>query len=535
MLIIDETKLGSGGFSEVFSGRWKNQPVAVKSIKWKSAAELEMFTNEIDIHQQLKHNNIVNLLHTFQEGNYIYLVLELMEKKDLFHFFYVQKHPLYSSVYTSITKDITAGLSYLHAQGYIHRDIKAENILFDANMQAKIADFGLAMKIIDGEVPIIAGSTHCLAPEIATIFLFGTRKYQYTPSIDMYALGITLLEMIFRRRPFQSKDLRSILSSIVNYKLDKPPIETPPAIAAVLTGCLEKNPEHRLGTKDIAQLLSIHDNHVSNMVINKSLGEIIKEGDLNSVQSLLARNESLINQIDQNGYAPIHYAAHYGKISIVRHLIDKGADLNITTPAAMGEHINIRYPDTTALQLSLDKDCDSVTLLLVENSANVTPDNGKLHVIHVFARNGLFDKVKSFINHEPNLVHARDRFKQTPLLWAASRGYSDIVEFLITQGADVNVSTKVPVDNEFRAENNCSALDWAKKGGHVATALILTKAGAIDGFSANQSLVKHLIPLSIFNANTPRVDEDITNEEMANSTFGQVSNRAKMRNIDKNS
>jgi len=193
-------------------------------------------------------------------------------------------------------------------------------------------------------------------------------------------------------------------------------------------------------------------------------------------------DQAFLNQIDENGYTLLHYAALLGQIKMVRYLIDNGADVNISTVAATGEHKDIKYPEMTALDIVVDKQSHvDLAILLFEAGANVSPaENGKSHLIHVVAKNGLLNHIQTLIERDPELVHVKDGLNQTPLLWAASRGHHEVVAFLITKGADVNLATEHAEDHKNPdSHHNYSPLDWAIKGGHAQTILILVNAGAI--------------------------------------------------------
>jgi len=237
-------------------------------------------------------------------------------------------------------------------------------------------------------------------------------------------------------------------------------------------------------------------NHSHNTLKGKTLDELIKNRNLSRIQILIKLNKTLLNQIDSDGYPPLHSAIGYGHIEIVRYLIDEGADLNIATASA-DTHKKIQYPNMTALDLAMECNHDPVAILLLEAGVNIPfAVNGKVHIIHIIAKHGRLDHVQKFIARNPELTHAKDKYNQTPLLWAASRGHADVVDYLVAQGADINIATQLPAVSARHEEDNRSPLDWAIKGGHASTILTLIKAGAkanhthilINGKSLRQAI-----------------------------------------------
>ena len=97
--------------------------------------------NEIKISQSLRHDNIIRLYDTFDDDDYLYLVLELAEKGQLYS--QIQKKGRVSEADAKhYIKGVVAAVKYLHSKKILHRDIKPENLLLKANGTVKLADFG---------------------------------------------------------------------------------------------------------------------------------------------------------------------------------------------------------------------------------------------------------------------------------------------------------------------------------------------------------------------------------------------------------
>jgi len=193
--------LGCGGFGRVYFGRMNGEPVAIKKIVNKPHEEIE-FEAEITLHLSLSHPNIVRALaryHSPQPNNDVYLILEHINGKDLFHSLMDpdQKTILSLNIRISITQNIIDALTYLHQTMHIlHRDIKPENILLDHHMRAKLCDFGLSTTIKQSKILPPCGTQDYAAPEL----LEGINRH-HTEKTDIYAMGATVFAIITVTQP----------------------------------------------------------------------------------------------------------------------------------------------------------------------------------------------------------------------------------------------------------------------------------------------------------------------------------------------
>eukprot|EP00271_Cylindrocystis_brebissonii_P008110 TRINITY_DN2213_c0_g1_i3.p1 TRINITY_DN2213_c0_g1~~TRINITY_DN2213_c0_g1_i3.p1 ORF type:complete len:586 (+),score=43.49 TRINITY_DN2213_c0_g1_i3:328-2085(+) len=203
----DELLLGSGGFGNVYKGIAANGDVwAVKRAKTISMKGLVDFQNEVDIISRVNHANIVKLLGYCDERNEQILVYEFMARGSLRT---ALKSNQDSDDFPSLTFNerveiavgAAEGLRYLHNfvdPPVIHRDIKSDNILLNANLKAAIADFGLLKNNPDGSdgdamKTKLAGTMGYMDPEYLMEFRITTKS-------DVYSFGVVLLELITGRR-----------------------------------------------------------------------------------------------------------------------------------------------------------------------------------------------------------------------------------------------------------------------------------------------------------------------------------------------
>ncbi|XP_074267420.1 cysteine-rich receptor-like protein kinase 44 [Silene latifolia] len=195
-----ETRLGEGGFGTVYNGTLENgEQLAIKRLS-KSTSEQgsNEFMAEASLLAKLRHRNLVKLLGFCLEGDEKLLVYEFMSNGSLDRFLFDpnKSHLLDWILRYKIIKGIARGLQYLHEDSpltIIHRDLKPGNILLDTEMNAKIADFGLA-KLFDGAQKFgstkhICGTIGYMAPEYMT-------TGEYSDKSDVYSFGIMLLEIL---------------------------------------------------------------------------------------------------------------------------------------------------------------------------------------------------------------------------------------------------------------------------------------------------------------------------------------------------
>ncbi|MED6170339.1 hypothetical protein PIB30_029942 [Stylosanthes scabra] len=202
---FDESNiLGEGGFGCVYKARFDdNLVVAVKKLHCQTQNAQREFENEVELLSKIQHPNIIPLLGCSIDGDTRFIVYQLMQNGSL----EAQLHgPTRGSALTwnmrmKIALDTARGLEYLHEHCHppvIHRDMKSSNILLDANFNAKLSDFGLA--ITDGSQSKknikLSGTLGYVAPEY---LLDG----KLTDKSDVYAFGVVLLELLLGRKPVE--------------------------------------------------------------------------------------------------------------------------------------------------------------------------------------------------------------------------------------------------------------------------------------------------------------------------------------------
>ncbi|KAK1428440.1 hypothetical protein QVD17_17274 [Tagetes erecta] len=205
--IKESNVVGMGATGVVYKAEIQraNTVVAVKKL-WSTKSDIELgssagdFVGEVNVLGKLRHRNIVRLLGFLHNDTNAMIVYEYMENGSLGEALHGQGQLLVDWVLRyKIAVGVAQGLAYLHHDCHppvIHRDVKPNNILLDCNLEARIADFGLARMMVkkNETVSMVAGSYGYIAPE-----------YGYTLKVDeksdVYSYGVVLMELITGRRP----------------------------------------------------------------------------------------------------------------------------------------------------------------------------------------------------------------------------------------------------------------------------------------------------------------------------------------------
>ncbi|CAA7049637.1 unnamed protein product [Microthlaspi erraticum] len=195
----ESNKIGEGGFGEVYEGTLSDgTEVAVKRLSKSSGQGEAEFKNEVVLVAKLQHRNLVRLLGFCLQGEERVLVYEYVPNKSLDYFLFdpAKQAQLDWSRRYKIIGGIARGIIYLHQDSrltIIHRDLKASNVLLDADMNPKIADFGMArifgMDQTEQNTSRIVGTYGYMSPEYA---MHG----QYSMKSDIYSFGVLVLEII---------------------------------------------------------------------------------------------------------------------------------------------------------------------------------------------------------------------------------------------------------------------------------------------------------------------------------------------------
>uniref|UniRef100_A0AAV1T6X7 Protein kinase domain-containing protein n=1 Tax=Peronospora matthiolae TaxID=2874970 RepID=A0AAV1T6X7_9STRA len=263
--------ISRGGFGLVFVGSYRGRHVAVKKIRNErdvGCKQVEQFAREISLLSSLSHPRIVEFIGAcWTTPAELSAVSELMERgdlRDVTRRFKRRGYRLTWSTYkVNIALHIAEALTYLHGltPTVIHRDLKAKNVMLNADMEAKLSDFGVARKHSsnDGSEPMTAGigTSFWIAPEV----LLG---HDYDERADIYSFGVVLSEIDTEDYPYwnakhppQGKAQENDILRQVARGTKRPTFadDCPPAILDLAARCLRTDPAKRPSALEIVLYL----------------------------------------------------------------------------------------------------------------------------------------------------------------------------------------------------------------------------------------------------------------------------------------
>ena len=240
-LYHDPVYTGKGGFARVFKAKRKtdNRTVAVKIPISLDEGTGRSFLWDITSWQRLNHGNII----TLYDANILpipYLEIEYADAGSLDQ----MNKPVDIDTASEIILEIAEGLSYAHAQGVIHRDIKPMNVLLTEDLTPKISDWGLSKIIAESKTSSIYGFSPLYgSPEQISPKKFGKPDER----TDIYQLGVIFYELLTGRTPFEGADLVEVSAAIVTEEPVPPSNLNPEAevIDSIILKCLAKRKEDR--------------------------------------------------------------------------------------------------------------------------------------------------------------------------------------------------------------------------------------------------------------------------------------------------
>ncbi|ATY58936.1 kinase-like domain [Cordyceps militaris] len=238
--------VGRGAFGKVRIVERKDTGLsfALKYIRKDEVVKSESVRNIVRERRMLEHVNhpfICNLRYSFQDIEYMYLIVDLMSGGDLR--FHISRKTFTEEAVRFWIAELACALRYVHANNIIHRDVKPDNVLLDADGHVHLTDFNVASDVVPGRVLTSkSGTLAYLAPEV-----YAGKGYDVRA--DWWSLGVLFYECIYNKRPFDGTS-ESTLSQQIQYQQPRYPVTQPPVSLPCLYAigsALDSNPNTRLG------------------------------------------------------------------------------------------------------------------------------------------------------------------------------------------------------------------------------------------------------------------------------------------------
>ena len=258
-----QAQLGQGGMGSVYRAfdRTMNRVVAIKAIpiveeftETDLAEARARFFREAEMAGRLRHPGIVTVYDAGEDGGIAWIAMEYLQGEILSQYT-VPERLLPPATVLEVVARIADALDYAHSQDIVHRDIKPANVLYDpATRQIKLTDFGIARLTNTSATRsgIVLGTPSFMAPE-------QLEGRNVTGRSDLFALGVTLFQLLAGQLPFRADSMTGLMYKIANSQ--HPPLKTirpdlPPCVTSIIDRSLQKDPAQRYASgADMAKAL----------------------------------------------------------------------------------------------------------------------------------------------------------------------------------------------------------------------------------------------------------------------------------------
>eukprot|EP00117_Sycon_ciliatum_P011891 scpid68531/ scgid13168/ Serine/threonine-protein kinase SIK3; Salt-inducible kinase 3; Serine/threonine-protein kinase QSK len=247
-----DKKIGSGNFANVFKGTHTitKDVVAIKAIDKEALTKVNAKENvlklrrEIEIMKKVVHRNIVRLYQVIEDKRYMYLVTEYASGGEIFDFI-VTRGRLPEQEAGKKFHQLAIAVQHLHDMGIVHRDIKAENVLLDEQLNVKLADFGFSNHY-DGKEKL---KTWCGSPPYAAPELFSGTPY-YGPEVDIWSLGVVLYVLVCGVLPFEGDNITQLKQRVMQGTFRIPYFMTM-SCEQLVRSMLKRDPKKRPNIREV--------------------------------------------------------------------------------------------------------------------------------------------------------------------------------------------------------------------------------------------------------------------------------------------
>lgn len=248
--------LGRGGFAKVYlctaldTGKNYAVKIVPKANLVKARARQKLQA-EIKIHRNLKHKNICEYKHFFEDRTNCYILLELCHNQSLNEMIKRRKR-LTEPEAALFMRQLLDAVQYLHENCVIHRDLKLGNLFLDRNVNIKVGDFGLATKLenADEKRKTICGTPNYIAPEVIQGDK-ATRGHSF--EVDIWSMGVILFTILVGKPPYEAKDVKATYQRIIANEYSFPShIPVSDKAKDLIVSMLQSKPQDRPSLQQIS-------------------------------------------------------------------------------------------------------------------------------------------------------------------------------------------------------------------------------------------------------------------------------------------
>ncbi|KAI3646024.1 hypothetical protein MP228_008952 [Amoeboaphelidium protococcarum] len=508
--------LGVGAYKKVFKGFDTDEGVEIAwnelRLEHLQKKDLDKIMSEVRILQNLRHESIITLFHSWTDGKQVYFITELMTSGTLKT--YIKKtKTIKPKIIKSWCRQILKGLNYLHTRSppIIHRDLKCDNVFINGNNgQAKIGDLGLATVKDARYVSSVLGTPEFMAPE-----LYDER---YDEKVDVYAFGMCMIEMVTKEYPYaectnQAQIYKKVTSGVKPAALEK---VTDPEVKEFIELCLQYDPQQRPSSGELLQHQFLKDSAAAAQVNEMLSPALTVSASANQSPSIPAQSP-LISRPQQPAQSSnvgkqrkswlIHSIINVEVLSVKMPVIE----LRMACIAPNSQSIDMAKDSTTASQSSRSSGQQSITYQKqeVKFPYDVTVDTCEA-VVSEMVKEGVLDEddrdlaclrmhqvvdpiIQNFVNHSNGGEFAISRPRSCSV---------GVVEKQLSRKLSVETSLNA---NNSRMQQDSQAVFSPTQRMRSKSSPSATRA-RMDNFRKLQALQPILSPVKGDNEDSPTLD-----------------------------
>eukprot|EP00013_Stygamoeba_regulata_P018838 CAMPEP_0177654604 /NCGR_PEP_ID=MMETSP0447-20121125/14432_1 /TAXON_ID=0 /ORGANISM="Stygamoeba regulata, Strain BSH-02190019" /LENGTH=351 /DNA_ID=CAMNT_0019158287 /DNA_START=217 /DNA_END=1272 /DNA_ORIENTATION=+ len=245
--------IGGGNFGQVYRGVYYGTDVAIKQLLDIGDKDMHKYIErEMQTLRDMRHPNVVQFMGLCKHTSGIYIVTEFVAGGDLRHILKDEKKVMPWFLRVSIATDVAQAMTFLHSKGFIHRDLKSNNLLVNSTdthdgWRVKVCDFGFARNVNRGELMTLCGTDEWMAPEV----MCGDK---YDEKADVFSYAMILYELITRKKPPQRLPAKGFAFDVDEFKRVVP-TDCPQELVELTIACAEWEPLNRPAFKTVLERL----------------------------------------------------------------------------------------------------------------------------------------------------------------------------------------------------------------------------------------------------------------------------------------